>query len=182
MAVAVCLAACRRPLVRPKTQPSPRTDNTADRFARILRRIQTLDSQLANQFGQETLIARLTSLFGLTALLLASIGLYGVTSYSVARRAKEIGIRVALGADRRALVGMVLRNAYMLVGIGLALGIPIAAAMARLMGSRLYGIDWYNPVIFAEAAAVLAVFALIATLAPARRAAATDPVESLRGD
>lgn len=145
-------------------------------------RIQTFDTQVESQLSQETLIVRLTSLFGLTALLLASIGLYGVTSYSVARRSKEIGIRVALGADRKSVVGMVLRNAYLLVAIGLALGIPIALAMARIMGARLYGISWYNPAILAGSGIILAACALAATIAPARRAAALDPMQTLRGD
>jgi len=143
-------------------------------------RIQTFDTQVQSQFSQETLIARLTSLFGLTALLLASIGLYGVTSYSVARRTREIGIRVALGADRRSVVAMVLRNAYGLVAIGLVLGIPFAVAMGRVMGSRLYGISWYNPAILLGAGVILAAFALVATIVPARRAASLDPVETLR--
>jgi predicted permease len=145
-------------------------------------RIQSFDTQVVGQFSQETLIARLTSLFGLTALLLASVGLYGVTSYSVARRSKEIGIRVALGADRGAVLKMVLRNAYTLVAIGLALGIPFALGMGRLLGSKLYGIRWYDPGILGLAAVVLGVFAFIATIVPARRAAAVDPVETLRGE
>jgi ABC-type antimicrobial peptide transport system permease subunit len=145
-------------------------------------RIQTFETQVESQLNQETLIVRLTSLFGLTALLLASIGLYGVTSYSVARRSKEIGIRVALGADRKSVVAMVLRNAYALVAIGLALGVPIALAMGRIMGTRLYGISWYNPAILAGAGIILAAFALAATIAPARRAASLDPMQTLRGD
>ncbi len=145
-------------------------------------RIQTFETQIGSQLSQETLIVRLTSLFGLTALLLASIGLYGVTSYSVARRSKEIGIRVALGADRKSVVAMVLRNAYTLVAIGLALGVPIALALGRIMGIRLYGISWYNPAILAGAGIILAAFALAATIAPARRAASLDPMQTLRGD
>ncbi|HYL77605.1 MAG TPA: ABC transporter permease [Bryobacteraceae bacterium] len=144
--------------------------------------IQRFDKQVANQFSQPALIARLTSLFGITALLLASIGLYGVTSYSVARRSKEIGIRVALGADRKQVVAMVLRNAYTLIAIGLALGIPLALAMGRVMGSKLYGISWYSPAILAGAGIILAAFALVATIAPARRAASLDPIQTLRDD
>ena len=145
-------------------------------------RIQTFDKQLTGQFSQESLIVRLTSLFGLTALLLATVGLYGVTSYSVARKSKEIGIRVALGADRTSVVRMVLRNAYLLVVIGLAVGIPIALGMGRLLGSRLYGISWYSPAILGGSAVALSVFAFAATIMPARRAASVDPVETLRGD
>jgi predicted permease len=145
-------------------------------------RIQSFDQQVSGQLSQESLIVRLTSLFGLTALLLASVGLYGVTSYSVARKSKEIGIRVALGADPMLVVKMVLRNAYLLVTIGLAVGIPIALGMGRLLGSRLYGISWYSPVILGASAAALSAFAFAATIVPARRAASVDPVETLRGE
>ncbi|HLJ48667.1 MAG TPA: ABC transporter permease [Bryobacteraceae bacterium] len=144
--------------------------------------VRTLETQVKRQVSQDVLVARLTSLFGLTALLLASIGLYGVASYSVARRSREIGIRMALGANRQSVLTMVLRNAYTLVGVGLVAGSPCAVAMGRLMASRLFGISWYNPVILAGAAIVLAVFALAATILPARRAAALDPMQTLRGD
>jgi predicted permease len=145
-------------------------------------RIQSLDVATAGQFGQETLIVQLTSLFGLTALLLASIGLYGVTSYSVARRSKEIGIRVALGANRASIVKLILGSAYALVGIGLIVGIPLSLALGRIVASRLYGTTWYNPPILAAAAIVLALCALAATVIPARRAASVDPVQTLRGE
>jgi predicted permease len=144
--------------------------------------IRSFEAATAGQFSQETLIVQLTSLFGVTALLLASIGLYGVTSYAVTRRSKEIGIRVALGADRTSVVKMVLRSAYLLVGIGLAFGLPFAAAMGRLLGNRLYGIAWYSPGILAGAALSLAFCALAATVVPARRAASLDPVKTLRSD
>jgi len=105
-----------------------------------------------------------------------------VASYSVARQSREIGIRMALGANRRSVVTMVLRNAYTLVGVGLLAGIPFAVAMGRVMASRLFGVSWYNPVILVSAAVVLAVFALAATILPAQRAAALDPMQTLRGD
>jgi len=145
-------------------------------------RVQTFDFALAGQYSQETLIARLASLFGLTALLLASIGIYGVTSYSVARRSKEIGIRVALGAGRRSVFGIVLRTSYTLVALGLLIGVPLALGLARFIGNMLYGVSWNSPAIVAAAGVVLAVCALIAVLAPARRAAAVDPVATLRGE
>ncbi len=145
-------------------------------------RVMSLQDQVKNQFSQETLIARLAAIFGITALLLASIGLYGVTSYSVAGRSKEIGIRVALGADRKSVVGMVLYHAYTLIGLGLALGIPMALGMGRVIGSKLYGIRWYDSAVLAGAVAILGTCGLVATIAPARRAAALDPMETLRGD
>jgi predicted permease len=144
--------------------------------------IQSFEKAKIKQLGQPALIARLTSLFGLTALLLASIGLYGVTTYAVAQRSKEIGIRVVLGADRRSVVQMVLRNAYVLVAVGLGFGIPLAIVMGRLIRSRLFGVGWYNPTILCGAAAVLGVCALLATIVPARRAASLEPLETLRGD
>ena len=145
-------------------------------------RVMTFTAQAGSQVTQQSLIARLSSLFGLIALLLASIGIYGVTSYTVARRAKDIGIRVALGADRRSVVTMVLRSAYALVALGLALGIPAALAMGQIMSSQLYGISWHNPVTLGGSAIVLALFALAATILPAWRAAILDPMTTLRGD
>jgi predicted permease len=145
-------------------------------------RIQSFDVATARQLSQETLIARLTSLFGLTALLLASIGLYGVTSYAVVRRTKEIGIRVALGANHGSILKMVLGNAYGLVGVGLAAGLPLALSMGRIVSARLYGTSWHNPAILFGAVAVLALSALIATIIPAFRAARVDPVQTLRSE
>ena len=144
--------------------------------------VQAFGTQITNNMNQPQLIARLTSLFGLTALLLATIGLYGVTAYTVQRRSKEIGIRVALGADRRMVAAMVVRNAYLLVGIGLAIGIPLTLAMGRVLQTKLYGISGYNPVVLGGAVVTLAAFALAAVITPARRAASIDPIESLRSD
>jgi ABC-type antimicrobial peptide transport system permease subunit len=145
-------------------------------------RVVNFDKQIANNVNQPHLIARLTSLFGLTALLLATIGLYGVTAYTVQRRSKEMGIRIALGADRANVVSMVIRNAFLLVAIGLAIGLPLSLAMGRVLGTKLYGISGYNPVVLGGAVALLAAFALAAVIAPARRAASIDPIETLRSD
>ncbi len=131
-------------------------------------------------FNNERLVARLTSAFGILALLLACIGLYGVTAYSVARRTGEIGIRIALGAARGRVVTMVLRDAMILIAIGLALGIPAELAVSRLLASQLYGVKSYDPVVLGGAAVLLAACALIAGLAPARRAAGIEPMQALR--
>src|SRR6202035_1775494 len=88
--------------------------------------LHSLDYQIADNFTQERLIARLTTLFGLLALILASVGLYGITSYQVARRTSEIGLRMALGANRANVVSMILRGAFAQVGLGVAIGIPVA--------------------------------------------------------
>jgi predicted permease len=145
-------------------------------------RVRSFESQLDVNITQPALIAHLTSLFGLTALVLASIGLYGVTSYSVQRRTKEIGIRVALGARPMSITGGVLASAYLPIAIGLVLGIPLSLAMGRLLASKLYGVSGSSPVILAGAIGMLAVFALAAAIAPARRAASINPIETLRSD
>src|SRR6202041_486512 len=98
----------------------------------------TFAGQIRGQFSQERMISRLTLMFGLLALILAAVGLYGVTAYTVARRTPEIGIRMAMGAGRSSVVGMVLREAMMQAGIGLAIGIPIALLCVRYVQSQLY--------------------------------------------
>jgi len=140
----------------------------------------TLQEQLTRNFNQDRLIARLTELFGLLALLLACVGLYGVTAYSVARRTGEIGIRMALGANRASVVGMVLRGVLAQLAVGLAAGVPVALAGGRLLSSQLYGVKSHDPVILASAAVVLAACALLAGLIPARRAASIEPMRALR--
>ena len=129
---------------------------------------------------QQAMIAKLTSFFGLLALILASIGLYGVTSYSVERRTSEIGIRMALGANRMNMLGMVLRSAFVQVGIGLAIGIPVTIFGGRVMASQLYGVKSYDPLVLSITACVLASAAFIAAVIPARRAANTEPMQALR--
>jgi ABC-type antimicrobial peptide transport system permease subunit len=143
-------------------------------------RMVSLNEQLARNFNQDRLIARLTELIGLLALILACVGLYGVTAYSVARRTSEIGIRMALGADRASVLGLVLRGAMLQVGLGLALGIPVALAGGRLLSSQLYGVKSHDPIILGLAAAVLAACSLAAGFVPARRAASIEPVQALR--
>ena len=126
------------------------------------------------------MIARLTSLFGGLALLLATIGLYGVTAYTVVRRTSEIGIRMALGAERIRVIGMVMRGAMLQALIGLAIGAPIAMLCVRYVKSQLYEITSVNASVMAVAIGVLIVAACVAGLIPARRAASIDPVKALR--
>ncbi len=142
--------------------------------------MMSLSQQVSLNFNQETLIARLTELFGLLALILASVGLYGVTAYSVARRTNEIGIRMALGATRPNVIRLVLRGAMMQLGIGLAVGVPLALAGGRLLSSQLYGVKSYDPRILGLAVVVLVVCALVAAFVPTRRAAKVDPMVALR--
>jgi predicted permease len=141
---------------------------------------KSLDYQVADNFNSERLIARLTGLFGLLALVLASVGLYGITAYSVARRTGEIGVRMALGANRTNVVIMVLRTALLLVGVGLALGIPIALLGGRLMRSQLYGVHAYDPLTLFIAVVALGASAAFAGFIPARRAASIEPMKALR--
>ena len=142
--------------------------------------VMSMREQVERNFNGETLIARLTELFGLLALILACVGLYGVTAYSVARRTNEIGIRMALGADRQNVAVMVLRGTLLQLGIGLAIGIPVALASSRLIANQLYGVKTYDPVILGFAVFVLSACALLAGLIPARRAASIEPMQALR--
>ncbi|HKR97187.1 MAG TPA: ABC transporter permease [Candidatus Angelobacter sp.] len=141
---------------------------------------QSFAEQVKGNFMQQAMIAKLTSFFGFLALILASIGLYGVTSYSVERRTSEIGIRMALGANRMNMLGMVLRSAFVQVGIGLAIGIPVTIFGGRVMASQLYGVKPYDPLVLSITACVLASAAFIAAVIPARRAANTEPMQALR--
>jgi macrolide transport system ATP-binding/permease protein len=143
-------------------------------------KFQTFEQQIADRFIEERLIARLTSLFGLLALLLAAIGLYGVTSYSVVRRTPEIGIRMALGAERVRVVGLVMRGAMAQALLGLVIGAPVAMLCVRYVKAQLYEITSVNTTVMAGAILVLTVAACIAGIIPARRAASINPVDALR--
>jgi len=143
-------------------------------------KFQTFSEQIAERFTEERLIARLTSLFGALALLLATIGLYGVTAYGVVRRTSEIGIRMALGAERGRVVGMILRGALVETAIGLAIGVPVAWLSVRFVKSQLYEITTAGVGVLALAIGTLAAAAFIAGIIPARRAASIDPVQALR--
>ncbi|HEY2820232.1 MAG TPA: ABC transporter permease [Candidatus Acidoferrum sp.] len=143
-------------------------------------KVQSFGEQVALNFNQERLIARLTELFGALALILACLGLYGLTAYSVARRTNEIGIRMALGADRGNVLGLVLRSAVAQVGLGLAIGIPAALAGGHLLASQLYRVKSYDPVILGATALILAASAILAASVPARRASRVDPIIALR--
>lgn len=142
--------------------------------------IRTMQQQVADRLDQERTVAQLTGLFGILALLLAAVGLYGVTAYHVERRANEIGLRMALGANQFSVMLMVLRGAFLQVLVGLLIGIPAAVACARLIASQLYQVKAWDPVTLLGSVAALALCALVASLVPARRAAAINPVTALR--
>ena len=147
-----------------------------------VRSMLTMNEQVAGAFNLERLIARLTGAFGVVAVMLACLGLYGVTSYSVTRRTREIGVRMAVGAAWPRVVATVVRSAVVQVVIGAALGLPAALFAGRFLQARLFGISPYDPPALAAGVALLGLSAAIAALIPAGRAARMDPVRALRTD
>jgi ABC-type antimicrobial peptide transport system permease subunit len=129
---------------------------------------------------EERLLARLASGFGVGALLLAAIGLYGVMTYAVTRRTGEIGLRVALGAQRQGVIGLVVGDALRVVVMGFVVGLPVALGTLRLLGSELHGVEATDPVSLAIALSVLLVSAMVAVLLPALRASRVSPIVALR--
>ena len=142
--------------------------------------IRTMQQQVEMSFDQERAVASLAGLFGVVALLLAAVGLYGVTAYTVAQRTNEIGIRMALGADRAKVIRLILRGAFQRVMIGLILGLPLAVGAGRLIRTQLYGVSSWDPLALGVAAGALAVCAFIAAIIPANRAASISPMNALR--
>jgi predicted permease len=142
--------------------------------------VRTMQQQIDLSFDQERAVASLAGLFGIVALLLAAVGLYGVTAYTVAQRTNEIGIRMALGADRAKVVQMVLGGAFKRVVFGLILGLPLAVGCGRLISAQLYGISSWDPLALGVAASALAVCAFFAAIIPASRAACISPMNALR--
>jgi predicted permease len=144
--------------------------------------LTTIQDQLGNLLGHERLIARLTALFGLLALALAAIGLYGVTAHAVAGRTGEIGVRMALGATRPTVVGMILRSVFTQVAWGVMIGVPAALAGGRILAGQLFGVTGSDPITLGAVTCALAIAALLAGLLPALRASTIDPVRALRAD
>jgi predicted permease len=142
--------------------------------------VQTMAERVTSTLGGERTFSALTALFGALAIGLCCIGLYGVASYSVTRRTNEIGIRMALGAERRMVLLLVLRETFVLTCIGVAIGSPVALACARVLKRAWFGISPSDPLSIAIAAGLLAVMAGVACILPARRAAQIDPVDALR--
>jgi putative ABC transport system permease protein len=150
------------------------------KLAGKLVRIETLTSQLEGSLVQERLMATLASAFGGLALMLAAVGLYGVLAYTVVRRTNEIGIRLALGAQRSQVLGLVMRDATRMLALGTALGLPAAWAASRLVSSMLFGLATTDPSTIVLAIALLVVTGLLAAYLPARRATKVDPLVALR--
>ena len=142
--------------------------------------IRTLEDQVARSLSTDRLIANLTAVFGALATLLAMVGLYGVLAYTVTRRTREIGVRIALGALTRSISWMVVREVLMVIGVGVALALPAIWALTRFVQSQLYGVTPMDLVAIIGAIAVLTFAATVAAFLPARRAARVDPLVALR--
>jgi predicted permease len=143
-------------------------------------RMDTVEEQLDSVLAQERVIATLTTFFGALTLLLACMGLYGVISYAVARRTGEIGLRIALGATSGVVMRQVLRESILLAAAGIVIGTLAAFAAARLLSSRLFGVEATDPRTFAACIALMILVTLLGGFLPARRASSVDPVEALR--
>jgi predicted permease len=142
--------------------------------------VRTMQQQVDLTFDQERAVASLAGLFGMVALLLAAVGLYGVTAYTVAQRTNEIGIRMALGADRTKVVRLVLSGAFQRVVVGLVVGLPLAVGAGRLISAQLYGVAFWDPLALMVAAVSLMICSFVAAMVPASRAASIAPMTALR--
>jgi predicted permease len=141
---------------------------------------QSMQDVVDDNLDQQRTVAQLTGLFGILALLLAAVGLYGVTAYAVERRTGEIGVRMALGADRANILRLVLRGAFVQILLGLAIGIPVAIGCSRLIANQLFYVKGWDPLVLGGAVVALATCAFFASIVPARRAATINPVQALR--
>ena len=164
-------------------------DGLIDRIRESVRRLDaalpvynvtTMEQTINEAMFTERMLAVLSAAFGLLATLLAAIGLYGLMAYTVARRTREIGIRMALGAERGTVVWLVLREVALLTGVGIAIGVPAALALSRLVASQLFGLSATDPITLIVATATLAIVGAAAGYLPARRAADVEPVTALR--
>jgi predicted permease len=142
--------------------------------------MRTMEEQISNSLSTERMIASLSTVFGFVATVLAIIGLYGVMSYSVAQRTREIGIRVALGAEQGKVIWMVMRDVLLLIAIGVGIGVPGALALTRVVKSQLYGLQAHDPWTLGLATGLLAMVACAAGYVPALRASRVDPMKALR--
>jgi ABC-type antimicrobial peptide transport system permease subunit len=143
-------------------------------------KVTTLDEEVARSYSNQTIIARLSAFFGIVAVFLSSIGLYGIMSYLVGRRSGEIGIRMALGADRAEVGWQVMREVLVWIVAGIAVGLPITIGGGRLVTTMLYGLSGSDPTSLIAAVIVLAIAGLAAGYLPARKASHVDPAVALR--
>ena len=155
------------------------TIHTIDRTLPISN-VTTLDEEVARSYSNQTIVARLSAFFGIVAVFLSSIGLYGIMSYLVSRRTGEIGIRMALGADRADVGWHVMREVVLWIVAGILVGLPVTLGAARLVRTMLFGLSGYDPFSLAAAVVVLAIAGLAAGYVPARKASRIDPMVALR--
>jgi len=145
-----------------------------------LGKVRTMDELVADSLSSERIIALLAMSFGVLAVLLAAIGLYGVLAYSTAQRTREIGIRMAVGAQRRSVVQLVLSDVLWLTGITVALTVPLSMLFANLLRSQLFGVSPFDPLSLLGGTLLIALVALLSAALPAKRAASTEPMKALR--
>ena len=174
-------------VLRTANPPSAVIGPVQDEIARLapgvtISDVITIEAAIGEQVATPRFYAWLMSVFALVALVIAAVGVYGVISYSVSRRAREIGIRIALGAGAAGAFRLVLREGLRLAAVGSAVGLALALALSRFVRALLYGVAPTDPMTFVLATAALAVVAFLASALPARRAARVDPVEALRGE
>ena len=172
-------------LIRTSTNPLSTVSAVRSAVAEIdatkpVNEVKTVEQYLDEQVAYDRLFTVLLSIFGGIAIVLAAVGIYGVMAYMVSQRTQEIGIRMALGADRPAVVKMILRHAGLLTGIGLAVGLVGSFALTRLIADQLWEVTPTDPLTFTGVSLLLIVVAVVATLVPARRAVAVDPNIALR--
>ena len=144
--------------------------------------LRTVDDQVSDSLSNERLIALLSVSFGLLAVLLAAIGLYGVLAYSTTQRTREIGIRMAMGAQRSSVVRLVLQDVLWIAGISIVATLPFSLLLGRMLRSELYGVSAGDPGTLIMGTLLVAMVALVSALVPARRAASIDPMQALRSD
>jgi ABC-type antimicrobial peptide transport system permease subunit len=147
-----------------------------------LARVNTLSELVADSMGRTSFTLIMLGIAAAVALFLGAVGIYGVISYVVSQRTREIGVRMAMGAERADVSGMVMRQALLLAAGGVVVGLAAAAGLTRLMASLLYGVSPMDPLTFGGVAVALSSVALVASYIPARRAAAVDPVVALRAE
>ena len=145
-------------------------------------KVTTMKDEIDSSIQAERTVALLATIFGLLAALLAGIGLYGILAYSTAQRTREIGIRMALGARRGNVVGLILRETLLLAGVAVFVTVPIAIAGARAVRSQLFGVSIADPLVYGAGILAICLVAALAGFVPARRAAAIDPARALRTD
>ena len=143
-------------------------------------RVMSMHANIERSYWQQALYGKLFGAFAMIALVLAAVGVYGVISYAVSQRTQEIGVRVALGAQRGDVLRLIVGHGALLGGIGIALGLAGALGVTRFLRTMLFGVSPFDPVSFIGVSAVLTTIALLASYIPARRAAKVDPVEALR--